>query len=492
MPTLASPLAYTGPMRARLLSGLLLCATTALAQERYGLLHSNYGGSDITALNPARGAGQWPWLTVRVAGVDAYAWNSLVAWTGRQDPLVAEARSGFANMGDGRVVMRSLDYAATHRATVAASVSGPAMSLSMGRGTLGLGIRSRVHVSASAVSPEIGNFIMNGLNYAPQHGIRYDGSGLRALGAAWTEVGLNYAHILHARGYSLFSAGVGLRYLMGHAAGAFQVTTLDYTVQDTARLDVHAISARYGYAEPAMRAGPGIGGDVGFVFERTLEEVDGYRPHKAGSCAPKRYRYRLGLSLVDVGGIRYRSAEAGTISTGALSIADYDALQLGGVEGGDSLLATATHWQRATGLTVGLPTALSVQYDQRITDFAYIGFAAVQNLAGRNSLRLRRANSLAITPRLETRFFELAIPVVLNEYDLSRPMVGAMLRIHGVVVGSDHIMPYVSRRDVHAMDLYVRVGWNFAKSPACRKGRNRSIQHRSGSKGMLPCTLPGE
>ena len=483
-------------MHARLLSGLLLLLAFPLrAQERFGLLHSNFGGTDVAFINPARTAGQWPWMDIRLAGADVFAWNSLVAWTGRQDPLLNEFRSGFATAGEGRLVMRSLDLARTHRATVSANMLGPAVSVALGRGTIGVGVRSRAFVSASGVSPELGNFIFQGLNYAPQHGVRYSDSRLRVLGAAWTEAGVNYAHIIKAEGFNLLSAGVGARYLMGHSAGAFQITSLDYTVHDTARLDIHDVTTRYGYAAPAMNAGSGWGADLGFTFERTLSEVDGYRPHRGGAgCTPMRYRYRIGVSLIDLGGIRYQNAEAGAISAGTLTIPDHQDMRVRGVEGVDSLLGTATRWSRTQGLRVGLPTAISLQYDQRVADFIYLGTTVLQNVAGPNSLRLRRAGAIAFTPRFETRYVEAAIPVVFHEFDLAKPSVGLMLRFHGLVLGSDHIMPFISRRDVHALDLYVRLRWMIFRSPACgngRKAKQGSLAHRSGSKDMVPCTIPG-
>lgn len=479
-------------MRLGLLSTMLVACTSLAAQERFGLLHSNYGGTDIGVLNPARSAGQWPWLDVRLVGADAFVRNSLVAWSGRQDPLLSELSTGFATASEGRLVMRSVDLSRMHRATVSVNASGPGVSLALGRGTIGLGIRSRAYISASGVSPALGNFIYEGLGYAPQHGVRYNDTSLRLMGAAWSEVGLTYAHILKSEGFGVWSAGVSARYVLGHAAGAFQFTDLDYTVHDTARLDIHAVTARYGFAPPAMRAGTGWGADVGVVYERTLSEADGHRPHKGGSgCTPLRYRYRVGVSLVDLGGIRFGHADAGTLSAGSLSIPDHDDMGVRGFEGVDSLLATATSWSRTKGMRSGLPTAISLQYDQRIVDHAYIGFAAVQSLSGKNSLRLRRAAAVSIAPRYETRYVEVALPITVHEYDVTAPSVGFMLRFHGIVVGSDHIMPLISERDVHAMDLYVRIRWMIFRSPACRSGRSSSIVHRGSAKDMVPCATPG-
>lgn len=92
-----------------------------------------------------------------------------------------------------------------------------------------------------------------------QVGVRYRNQGVRVLGAAWTEFSANYAHIIRAEGFSFISVGVGMRYNLGHSAGAFQFTDLDYTVVDTAQLIIHDGTARYGVAQPAVRAGSGWG-----------------------------------------------------------------------------------------------------------------------------------------------------------------------------------------------------------------------------------------
>lgn len=479
-------------MRANLLCVAVLLATVASAQERFGIAHGNYGGTDIAFLNPARPAGQWVYADIRIAGVDAFAWNSLISWSDREQDLLGELRNGSSTNTGGSLTLRGNALAGTHRASVRAAALGPAVSLALGRGTIGLGIRSRAHVSASGVSETMGNYLYHGLNYSPQHGARYRDEGVRALGAAWTEISMNYAHIVRAEGFSFISAGASIRYNLGHTAGTMQITDLDYTVVDTAQLIVHEATARYGFALPALRAGSGWGADLGMVYERTLDEADGYYPHKASAgCTPKRYRYRIGLSVLDLGGIRFKGAEAGSISAGSLTIPDRDEVDVQDVADLDSLFSTSTSWSREVGLAVGMPTAISLQYDQRIVEHAYVGFASVQNLAGRNSLRLRRSNALAITPRYETRHFEAAMPVVFHEYALTSPSIGFMLRFNGLTIGSDHIMPFVSKADVYALDIYARLHIMLFRSPSC-KGKRGPSKQRSGSPGMVPCATPNE
>jgi hypothetical protein len=475
---------------------LIICCTAFIlgsthAQERFGIAHSNYGGADAAYLNPARPAGQWPYADFRLFGTEVFTWNSLVAWSDRERPLLGEVREGIAGNSAGNVIRRS-GPGNSDRGIVQTKVLGPAFSLALGRGTIGAGVRSRVHTSVSGVSDQLANILFEGIDYAPQLGQRYQMQGLKVLGAAWTEVGVSYAHIIKAEGFGMLSAGTHLRYNIGHAAGAFQVTDLDLTVVDTAELIIHEASANYGFAMPAIRAGSGWGADLGMVYERTMSESDGYRPHQGSSgCTPMRYRYRIGVSLVDLGGIRYKNGEAGSIDAGSLVIADHGDVPIQDASDLDSLLATATGWKRSQGFSVGMPTGLSVQYDQRLADNTYIAFSAVQQLAGRNTMRLRRSNSMAITPRFETRYVEAALPVVFHEYDMGKPSIGFMLRFNGLVVGSDHIMPFLGKGDVYALDLYMRLRIMLFRSPAC-KGKRASGSHRSGSKDMIPCATPND
>jgi len=478
-------------MRAPLtLASALMVACSASAQERYGVALSNYAGADGTLLNPARSAGQWPWLDIRVAGFEAHAWNSLVAWTGRERSLLGELRGG---TGYGNVVLRSANPNGTHRAIVEAGITGPGFSLALGRTTIGLGLRSRAHVGVAGISPELGNFIFHGLGYAPQHGSRYTDMGFRAAGAAWTELGLNLGQVLKAEGFGVLSAGVNLRYLQAHAGAAIGIAKLDYTVADTALALVHAASLSYGFAAPSANAGSGLGADLGITYMRTIDEADGYMPHRSsGGCTPAQYRYRVGFSLLDLGGMRFRDAQAGRIDAGMLRIDDYTELPVDEAADLDSLIASSTQWSRTQGMRIGLPTALSAQFDYRITGPAYVAFAVVQSTSGRSSLRLRRANSMAIAPRFETRHFEAAMPLVFHEYDFARPTLGLMLRFEGLVIGSDHLLPLISKRDMHAVDVYVRLRWMIHRSPFCRGKRSAKRSHALGSHESLPCVTPNE
>jgi hypothetical protein len=461
------------------------------AQEQIGIHHSNYAGTDAVGLNPARMAGQWAYLDVRFVGADVFAWNNLVAVSGTDRSLFGELRNSVQGSTNGALSVRESLSLTDKKGLVALGIQAPAMTLALGRGTLGASLRARSYVSIMDVSPELGRFIYNGLGFEPQRNTRYDLQGPRIAASAWSEASLSYAHIVRAQGFGVLSVGATARYMIGHAGAAMSLNEFAFTLSDTARLDVHGVSGSYGFVMPGMNVGRGMGGDVGVVYERTIDEADGYMPHRSDrGCTPLAYRYRIGMSLVDLGGIRYRDAQAGSFSTGAISIPDYNTVNVDPEDGLDSLFRTVTSHQAVEDLRIGSPTAIALQYDQRVRHQLYVAFAAVQRLASPQGMRLRRTNLLALTPRFETRYVEVAMPIVVREYDLRRPGVGLMIRSHSIIVGTDNLLPMVGARDVYSADIYLRIKWTFFRSPFCKGKRPDKARVAPGGRAALPCAQP--
>ncbi|MBL0045581.1 MAG: hypothetical protein IPP33_14655 [Flavobacteriales bacterium] len=466
---------------------LLIVGFHARAQEQIGIAHSNYAGTDAVPLNPARMSGQWSWMDINIVGADLFVWNDHVYVNGQSRSVLGEMRESIrTSNSDHFIINESLDPGTRH-VFVQASAKGPALALSLGKNSIGAHVSTRFALSLTGVGNDFARFAFNGLTYAPQHGIRYNDDGLRLVSAAWTEFGVSFARQLVARDYHRLSAGLTAKYLLGHGGAGFAFSELDYTVLDTARAVIHSASGEYGLAMPAMNAGSGFGFDLGISYERTLEEADGYIPHS--SCDPLPYRYRLGFSLIDLGGLHFANALSGTFDASTAAFEDYTEVQANGEEGIDSLIsASLSGFQRTQELSIGLPTAASLQFDYRVLDHVYVAASAVQNLSFGSALRLRRPNTMAIVPRFETQRFEVAVPITLYEYSIRRPGFGLMLRLNNLVVGSDNLMPLVSRSSLYGMDLYFRLKWTIFRSPICR-GKKKA-KHRAGDGNALPCDVP--
>lgn len=462
---------------------------SGLAQEQLGIANSNYAGTDAVSLNPARMAGQWPWLDVNFLGADAHVWNNHVFLNKNEHSFWGDLRGGMNGTFVDYSVNQSVAPGA-RKAFAAPAVRGPAFAISNGRSSLGGHITSRAAVNVVGASPELAHFMVDGLGYSPQHGNRYSEENVRISSAAWTELGLSYARILYHKGYQLITAGATVDYLMAHHGAAIRLDELDYTVVDTAVAIIHSATGAYGFAEPGVQNGSGVGFDVGVQFIRTEMETDRYLPHRGSTgCEPLAYTWRAGLSILDLGGILYDNPYTGSFHTADAVYPDYTEIDISGIEDVDSLISASLGLvAQENRMKIGLPTAVSAQFDLHVAKNVFVAADLVQNIAPQGSFRLRRPNTLGIVPRFETKRFEVAVPLVLREYDILRPGVGLMLRMNNVIIGSDHILPMIVRSDIYGFDLYFRIKWTIFKGPYCNG--KKQMPHTPGDRNALPCVTP--
>lgn len=464
-------------------------ATAVCAQEQLGIANSNYAGTDAVPLNPARLAGQWPWLDINFIGVDAFAWNNHVYLSRNEHSFWGDVRGGMnGTINDLRI--NESPAAGKRHAFADLALRGPAFAISNGISSLGAHITTRAAVDVVGLSPELAHVMVNGLGYQPQFGMRVNEEDLRLSSAAWTEIGLSYARIIYNQGYQLITAGATVDYLMAHHGAALRMDRLDFAVNDTANAEVYNATGSYGFAEPGLQSGSGFGVDLGVQFIRTETETDRYLPHRVSTgCEPLLYTWRAGFSILDLGALSYSLPYTGNFNAASASYTDYQAIDLDGLPAVDSLFSASLGLiSRDPKLRIGLPTALSGQFDYRVRDNVYVAANVVQNIASAKSLRLRRMNTLGIVPRFETRRFEVALPIVLHEYDIRKPGVGLMLRLNNVIVGSDHVLPMIARTDIYGLDFYVRVKWTIFKGPYCNG--KKQLPHTPGDRNALPCVTP--
>jgi Family of unknown function (DUF5723) len=476
-----------GAMSRRILLPLILCAAQVHGQEQFGIANSNWAGTDAVPLNPARLATQWPWLDINIAGANVFAWNNYV-FLSKQHSLVGEIRNGIHGT-NGDLVIGTDRSLRDKKLFSNVEFKGPAFAWSLGRTAIGLSMRNRSVTSAVGIPNSIAVFASEGFAYSPQHGIRYPESNFRLSSAAWTEFGGSIGRIMIAQGNTLISGGITAKYLMAHGGAALQVDEFDYEVMDTARVEVYNARAQYGFAMPGINAGKGFGVDVGFEYQRTEDEVDRYVPHRESTgCKPAAYLWRIGVSVIDIGGMKFNDAVSGTLTASTASIPDYDDMEMDGVEGLDSLFASDfTGYRSNQDLRIGLPTAVSIQYDRKIADSFFIGADLVQPMAGAQGTRLRRVATVAIVPRYETKRLEAALPIILHEY--RKPSVGLMLRLNNLIIGTDNILPLIARPNVYSVDAYVRLKITLFRSPYCRGRKDSSATSKPGAASM-PCTAP--
>ncbi len=477
-------------MRKLLVFSVLCCSSVLVAQDQIGIANSNYAGTDGVAFSPARTVYQWQFADIKLLGAGVNVWNNYVFLAGRSRTAFGELTGGL--QGNGSFDLGRIVNDRNKKAAVLGQVEGPSATIGFGRNAFGLHVTGKAQLTVSGVSPEIGNFIWEGLNYAPQHGFPYSQENLRITYNAYTEIGGNFSRQLFARGHSLFSAGVTVKYLIGHSGGGILLSNLDYEVHDSVALTVDRADGEFGFAQPAFVAGKGIGADVGIHYQRTIEEVNNYVPHSVPyGCEPMAYRYRFSLSLLDVGSVKYSNANAGVFDGAVGNIANYNTLSVSNEVQVDSLINNTLSGVRETAeLRVGLSTAFAAQADLRLANRFFLSANIIQPVGGRSHLRTRRNAYLALAPRFETERFEVATPIVWREYQ--KPVLGLMLRLNSIVIGSDDVFPWLSRSsNVYGADIYAKVKITLFRKRKCKDRRAKSkADVAMEDKEALPCVIP--
>lgn len=278
-------------------------------------------------------------------------------------------------------------------------------------------------------------------------------------GMVWSEIGVHYSHRITDRSiYTSF--GITPKLLLG-MEGFFSraQSNFDYTQKmgDTvtfgrARWDYGLTTGNLTGDPDQLRPqvqGAGFGVDIGFCWAM---------PDEYGESAED-YTWRLGISLIDVGFVRFgKSAEKHHIEFDtiiAVSPGDFppspnphDLLD----DVSQAFLGDPAASLTSRAFAIGLPAALSVQYDTRVKPHFYVGALLVQRIPLQRTA-LRRPSTLAVIPRFEQQWWSASLPLVLSDWRSLR--VGAAARLGVLYLGTDNLGSFFQKARLTGTDFYI-------------------------------------
>jgi hypothetical protein len=219
--------------------------------------------------------------------------------------------------------------------------------------------------------------------------------------------------------------------------------------------------------------GFGIGYDLGATME--------WRPEFTEALQSKnRYLLRLGVSLLDLGGIQYKKdVTAYSVSrTTPLLFEEDSAFSASFQEGVDQGLAWMKDYaqrnlnfrEEQKNFRVNMPSTLSVQLDYNVFRSFYLGMLWNQSFVSRSSINFRRPSGLVFMPRLETRLLEFSIPMSITN-DYRDAGLGAFLRLGPVYFGTDNLLSTVKKAGFNGFNFYFGMSTGIAKSKKKKKDR---------------------
>jgi hypothetical protein len=444
----------------------------------WGVVNGNYAGINASLINPSSIMHSRLYLDVNVATADIFLENNAL-YIHREDyrPL-SFLRSGDKLPEYGKDDLPFDYYRNKNRKDLhlSARVQGPSFSVARRDDAFGFSTAFRTVFSARDIPYEIIPFAYEGLNFEPQHNINYNNDDFLISGMSWSELGFTYAHTLSRRGPHHLTGGITASLLLGFAGFYLDMANIDYIVNNDSTLNLRNARGGMAYSPaswPADRlfSGRGVKFDLGITYEKKTYGYSSYRTNKLCKQPYEDYHYRLGISLLDLGAIAFSSQASRHQydDVGAFWM-PVDTVNFTGLDPFTRMLSEVLYGDpgaslRAGRFSVPVPAAASVQFDYHYLDNWYLNATVLVPLH-MNGAYLYRPAQLSVTPRYETQYFELNVPVSL--YDFRYPRMGVSARIWFLTLGTDNLLGFLNLTDFTGFDLYVSVKFNFLKG-RCRR-----------------------
>jgi hypothetical protein len=205
---------------------------------------------------------------------------------------------------------------------------------------------------------------------------------------------------------------------------------------------------------------------LGVVYERKINGYQNWDRYSLCSQPYTPYLFRVGVSVLDIGRIRFnRNAYYMTLTDASTFWPGF--AEFGYTTMNNTLRTVSYHfWGDSSAMIegnsfiIGLPTALSIQGDYNFYKNWYVSGTAVMPVKlYKNSVT--RESLLAIVPRYESKNFAVSLPVSLfNYYD---PRIGVALRFKGFYLGSENPAGFFHFSDFTGLDFYMGIRISLAK-----------------------------
>jgi hypothetical protein len=467
-------------LRTTVLLLLLTLVKTVDSQEMWGVVNSNFAGSNGALLNPSSIVTSKLYMDINLVTADVYVENNYLYIHASDYSLTKFLKSNpeFPKYGPDEMAFDRYSDKLPKNAYINLYGKGPSFMLARGRHAIALHTGVRYLTSMYNVPYDIANFGYFGLDYTEQQNINYNNNNIRTAVLAFGEVGLTYAYSFRKYDYQDWSAGLTIRRLFGVAGGYMYANNVNYTTVNDSTIDIKNLNAELGYAMPMdyntnefPDAGPTIKGggwgfDIGISYQQKLLTYQKRRITKLCRQRYTDYIFKAGVSLLDVGYVKFtNNAQKYAYDDVSRYWVNIDTISYQNMNQlmrtlSDVLYNDPDASYRGNEISVLLPAAFSVQFDYRFTKGWYAGAVFIHSIPLSKNM-VYRPTQIMVSPRYETPHFEASLPVSL--YEWRYPRVGLSLRYHFLTIGTENLSWLFGLTDFTGMDFYFSIKVNFSK-----------------------------
>lgn len=434
----------------------------ANAQNLLGIANSNYAGTNGLFLNPASIADSKHRFFLNFFTLDFYVANNYF----QSGQKVITLLQGYDNFKVSKMIERSngnffgqgIDFRPFNF-----------LIRLNEKNSIAFGLRPRFLINATDVSQNIYTLArFEGENFSDvyRNQLFRDARGNVNINAL-TEYRASFARTLWSEGSHYLKAGATLKYLQGFGGLTIQGKNVDFFIDDNDYYNMEKGEITIGYSDPRFadfespqdvfkgRLANGFGADIGISYEFRPNPNENKYQMDGETRTDHRmitYKYRVGLSLMDIGGITYKLQDSRfySINRNTLTIVKrFDVTQP------DSLAKDlgANLTQITAPYKTTLPTMLFATFDYKLANKLYANLTYGQSLRRKSAIGMHQASFVGITPRYESRLLEVALPVMLSE-NFSNFNVGLSLRLAYLFVGSDNIIGTLFSEKASGANVY--------------------------------------
>jgi hypothetical protein len=425
------------------------------AQERLGIANSNYYTVSSIHLNPSSSSDARVYMQFNLIGVNVFAKTNIGYLSNFNYINLYRTRSVPA-LDINKAEQKKFFYAN-------AVVDGPTFIISNGNYGGGVFVRGRSVVDMRRVPYELAEIAFGLKDPGDMATAKQNIKNAKASNMSWLEYGVNLSAIGVKRRNTLITGGVNLKYLTGINIMYANLKHLETNYTATS-LVLDTIDGIVKYNKPAFNAGKGFGFDAGITYKKMLGQVDSYLANSTRSgCNYIDYKYKVGISLRDIGYIKFGRNTTVTELHGSGYVY---------AEARDSSFQSvlATRFNTSTvenkRITAFTPASLSAQLDYNFENNVFLNVTLIKNLIPSGFTGVQSPDLLSVCPRFEVKNFEAALPLTFNKFRY--PQLGFAFRIRTFVFGFDNIVPLFMSRNTNGLGVYFNLGLSLFRNQACR------------------------
>jgi outer membrane protein OmpA-like peptidoglycan-associated protein len=478
-----------------LLSLLAFMSAGAAAQEMLGIRPSNYGGLQTLSLNPALMINSRLETDINLISFGTTMENNFI--------YIPKDQLNFFGFGNIVDTYTDGEYSdefdlstkdETYDMAQQISFMGPSAMFSIkNKHVFAITTGLRSYTGAEGVQGHVAKYAVEGLGYNPLHGQTFHAQGFEFNTMSWIEYGFSYSTMLTQNEKGALAGGLSVKYLQGIGSGYVRNVDVYYNVLNESQAgendtmafspggefstgeygntDYNSFDEASGYND--FINGSGFGFDIGLTYDFLKDkgdweyEMDG---KKQADPTLNRYKVRLGLSVLDIGSIKFKD-NSGTFLLETNDPSYYLNWSEDEFEDNNDFDTTFSNVfygdpnQSRTGdsYSMALPTAISFQVDWNVKNKLYLNSSVMYGVKN-SGPGIDRPTVISFTPRYESKIFEASLPISYIDYASNAMRVGLALRFASFYVGSDKIGVLMGLNDMYGLDFYAGLKFSIVKS----------------------------